>query len=172
MIVFLDRDGVILKPIEKEGKGYAISEVTEIEYYPDVKSSFIELKTIAEFIFVITNQPDLHTGQLTIENLREIHSQILTDLPITEIFFCPHISTHYCNCRKPKTGLFHSARDRWKITNSDFWMVGDRDSDIQAGQKFGCKTIFIDRGWEGEVGLEADYKVESLQGAVEIIIHG
>lgn len=171
MIVFLDRDGVILKPIEKAGKGYAISKVTALEYYEDVKDSLTKLKTIAEFIFVVTNQPDLHSGQLTITNLQEIHTRILVDLPINQIFFCPHISAHNCNCRKPKTGLFHIAKDKWKITDTDSWMVGDRDSDIQAGHKFGCKTIFIDRGWEGETGNEADYKVESLQGAVEIMVH-
>jgi phosphoglycolate phosphatase-like HAD superfamily hydrolase len=48
-------------------------------------------------------------------------------------------------------------------------MIGDRDSDIQAGQNFGCKTIFVERGWKGEAGLAADYKVLSLAGAVEII---
>ncbi len=49
-------------------------------------------------------------------------------------------------------------------------MVGDRDSDIEAGRAVGCRTIFIDRGWVGETGAKADVTAPDLAHAVDAIV--
>ena len=170
MIVFLDRDGVILKPSEDSGKSYAIKQYSEFEYYEDARESLNQLVKYASYIFVITNQPDLNSGKLTYKNLRKIHNRLRKDLPISDIFFCPHTTSNNCICRKPKIGLFQAAENKWRFLDKDSWMVGDRDIDIQAGKAFGCRNIFIDRGWKDEAGVGADFKVRSLREAIEIII--
>jgi len=169
MIVFLDRDGVILRPFEKSGKGYAITHHSEIEYYEGTKESLNKLVKFASLIFIVTNQPDLHSGKLILDNLLRIHEILAEDLPINEIFYCPHLVSELCECRKPQIGLFLAASKKWGLKDKDSWMVGDRDSDIQAGQKYGCRTIFIDRGWKEENGAGADFRVKNLGEAVEII---
>jgi D-glycero-D-manno-heptose 1,7-bisphosphate phosphatase len=74
-----------------------------------------------------------------------------------------------CECRKPQIGLFLEASKKWGLEDKESWMVGDRDIDIQAGRKYGCKTVFIDRGWKDESGAGADFKVMNLDEAVNLI---
>jgi len=50
-------------------------------------------------------------------------------------------------------------------------MVGDRDSDIESGIAAGCRTIFIDRGWVGEIGSKADVVVREFSEAVDTILN-
>jgi D-glycero-D-manno-heptose 1,7-bisphosphate phosphatase len=169
MIVFLDRDGVILKPFEYSGKGYAITHYSEIEYYEGTKEALNKLVRYASLIFIVTNQPDLHSGKLTLDNLLKIHEILTEELPINEIFYCPHLGIEICECRKPQIGLFLEASKKWGLEDKESWMVGDRDIDIQAGRKYGCKTVFIDRGWKDESGAGADFKVMNLDEAVNLI---
>ena len=49
----------------------------------------------------------------------------------------------FCSCRKPKPGLIIKAAKDHKIDLKSSWMIGDKDSDINAGKKANCKTIKI-----------------------------
>ena len=62
---------------------------------------------------------------------------------IDKFYFCPHRPDENCDCRKPKPGLILQAINEFSIDVSKSWMVGDSKTDIQAGEKAGCKTIFL-----------------------------
>jgi D-glycero-D-manno-heptose 1,7-bisphosphate phosphatase len=90
------------------------------------------------------------------------------------IYYCPH-DIGACHCRKPDIGLFEQARhDFPEVSARNSVVIGDSISDIQAGHRFGMKTIFIqgeaDRQKAGANVAEesADAVAGSLLQAVEL----
>jgi D-glycero-D-manno-heptose 1,7-bisphosphate phosphatase len=51
-------------------------------------------------------------------------------------------------------------------------MVGDRWRDVEAGITVGCKTIFIDYGYDEKRPESFDYNASSLLEAVTFILNG
>lgn len=111
---------------------------------------------------VVTNQPVIARGEVTWERLEEIHNKMETELGkqgayLDGIYFCPH-HPHKgfegeiqelkfdCDCRKPKPGMLIKASRDLNIELKSSYMIGDSDSDVQAGEAAGCKTIKIEGG--------------------------
>jgi len=142
--VFLDRDGVI----NKERSDY-VKTVKELIIL-DVANPIKKLKDNGFLVVVISNQSAINRGLTTHQNVEQIHSAIQEYLKkhgtqIDAFYFCPHRPDENCNCRKPKPGLFDKATTELQIDLSSSWMIGDRDSDIEAAKAIGCKTIKITR---------------------------
>ena len=89
-----------------------------------------------------------HIG-IAVDDLNKIHNFLNSylnsfDCFLDEIYFCPHTPEENCACRKPKIGLFEKALNSYsEIDLANSWMIGDSDSDILAGKKFGIRTIKI-----------------------------
>ena len=70
---------------------------------------------------------------------------------IQDIAFCPHhplavtkaLKTP-CRCRKPEPGLFFDLADKWQLDLRQSVMIGDRSSDVEAGQRAGCHSYLFD----------------------------
>lgn len=118
----------------------------------------------------MSNQPDIATGLLQPSVLNEMNNILFRELALDDIFNCQHISEDKCNCRKPKPGMIYNAAEKFNIDLSNSWIIGDRDSDIEAGVNSGVRTIFIDRSWVSENGFQANFRCESLCEAVNLII--
>lgn len=169
-VVFLDRDGVLSIPLARAGKGYAPRQFFDFELYPDATESVSRLVRKGWLVLVVTNQPDVGAGLITHSELELMHNFLRSQVLVTDILVCPHISPDSCACRKPKPGLLVEASERFSFGPHPRWMVGDRDSDVDAGVAFDCNTIFIDRNWSDEEGNKADFCVGSLREAVDIIL--
>jgi D-glycero-D-manno-heptose 1,7-bisphosphate phosphatase len=50
------------------------------------------------------------------------------------------------------------------------FMVGDRWRDIDCGYAAGCKTIFIDRGYDEALKQKPDFTAADLLSAAKIIL--
>ena len=148
--IFLDRDGTIntyvgfLRDIDKFA-AQAIRMINDSEY----------------LAIVVTNQPVIARGEVSFEELDEIHKKMETLLGkqgayIDGLYFCPH-HPHSgfegeirelkidCDCRKPKPGMLLKAAEDFNIDLSHSFMIGDSDNDMAAGSAAGCKCIRIDR---------------------------
>ena len=141
--VFLDRDGVI----NKEKSDY-IKSISELEIFPDVAKNIELLKNAGFLVVVITNQSAVNRGIVTPEMINQIHNSIQGHLKkygtsLDGFYYCPHIPNENCNCRKPKSGLLEKAILELNIDLNSSWMIGDRDSDIEAANSIGCKAIKI-----------------------------
>ncbi|MFN7191796.1 MAG: HAD hydrolase-like protein, partial [Rhodospirillales bacterium] len=66
--------------------------------------------------------------------------------------------------------LLSRAAERHGIDLAVSYMVGDRDSDIEAGASAGCRTIFIDRGYDRPAAARPERTVASLADAVAHIL--
>lgn len=169
--VFLDRDGVINLSKVINGKPIAPISITEFRLYPAIKKLLYELIKKKFKLIVVTNQPDISIGKIKIEELNKMHERIYQELPITDIFVCPHNKKENCNCRKPRPGMLKKAIKKYKISVKKSFIIGDRKSDINAGLNLNLKTIYIDRDYKEEKPNKFDFITKSTKKALEIIIH-
>jgi len=149
--VFLDRDGVINIPDFKGGRSYAPRTLEGIKYYPGVKNSLAELKAAGFFLIVVTNQPDVGKQDIELSVVEAIHTKMKRELAIDTIKACYHTKEDACSCRKPKPGMLEAALSEYNILLEDSYMVGDRDSDIKAGQAVGIRSIFLDLKYDRNI---------------------
>lgn len=153
--IFLDRDGTINKYV-----GF-LRDIDEFELIDGVAEAIRAINESGYLAIVVTNQPVIARGEITWEELREIHNKMETLLGLEGayldgIYFCPHhphkgyegeISELKidCDCRKPKPGLLLKAAEDFNIDMSQSWMIGDGENDVKAGEAAGCKSILIDK---------------------------
>ena len=170
--IFLDRDGVINRALERESKPYPPRNLMEFEILPEVPGACKQLKAAGFLLVVATNQPDVGRGSLRKEIVDAIHALMVKQLPIdrVEVCFHPGHGSSHCDCRKPKPGMLKHAAQELNIDLSRSWMVGDRWRDIDCGHAAGCKTIFIDRGYAEELKQKPDFSARNLAEAADIIL--
>jgi D,D-heptose 1,7-bisphosphate phosphatase len=150
---FLDRDGVINKDIG------LITKPEQMELIPGVAEA-INLINQSEYLtIVVTNQSVIARNLCSFEDLQIIHNKMETLLGsrqvyIDAIYFCPHHPdrgyseerTEYkipCQCRKPKPGMLLQAAVDWNIDLNNSYMIGDKLTDIQAGESAGVKKAIL-----------------------------
>ena len=83
---------------------------------------------------------------------------------------CYHDSGDNCDCRKPRPGMLLTGGREFGVDLSASFMVGDRWRDVEAGASAGCRTFFIDYGYDEKQPLSSDFRVSSLQEAASIIV--
>lgn len=170
--IFLDRDGVLSIPSEINGKGYAPRRFADLRLYDDAIQATQLLYEAGWKLVVVTNQPDIGAGLVDFDEVERMHDFLMKQLPLASIYTCPHTQIEACECRKPLSGLMRKAIDDGIVRASEpMWMVGDRDSDVDAGRRMGCRTVFINRNWDNETGIQAEFKVGSLEEAAKAIIN-
>ncbi len=96
-------------------------------------------------VLIITNQRGIARGLMSAADLQRIHEKMCAELQsrgahIDGIYVCPH-DIGQCHCRKPDIGLFLQAEQDFQIDKTRSWIVGDSDSDVEAGNNYGVKTI-------------------------------
>jgi D-glycero-D-manno-heptose 1,7-bisphosphate phosphatase len=97
---------------------------------------------------VISNQAGVATGAIPEEELHRINDFMFKAVrqgggDIAAWYYCTHSKGEGCSCRKPETGLFFKAAGELGLDLSDAFLVGDAETDIEAGHKAGCKTVLV-----------------------------
>jgi len=170
--IFLDRDGVLNEPWIVNKRPYPPSGVETTAIMVGISEALDMLSKYGYLIICVTNQPDVGRGIQTVEEVEKINNFLIDNLPIDRMYTCYHTDEDSCNCRKPKTGLFANAlRDFPDLDFSKSWMIGDRWKDVKAGKTVGCKTIFIDYGYDEPYPEPEDVDIilKSIDKIVEVI---
>ncbi|WP_022756626.1 HAD-IIIA family hydrolase [Butyrivibrio fibrisolvens] len=176
--IFLDRDGTINKYV-----GF-LRNIDDFELLPGVTDAIKRINNSGYLAIVVTNQPVIARGEVTYQELCEIHNKMETLLGaegayLDAIYFCPH-HPHKgyegevrdlkieCECRKPKPGMLLTAAKDFNIDLSESWMIGDGENDMLAGRNGGTKVAYIknDLSLKQDTMPEADLIGDSL---IEII---
>lgn len=168
--VFLDRDGVINRAIVRDGKPYPPADLAALEILPGVAEATQLLHEAGWLLIVVTNQPDVARGITPLANVEAINLHLQQCLPIYEFRTCYHDSGDGCNCRKPLPGALLAAADDHGIDLESSYMIGDRWRDTEAGERAGCKTIFLDYGYDEKQPEKFNHRVRSLAEAADIIL--
>lgn len=151
--IFLDRDGTVNNYV-----GF-LTNIDKFALLPDVAEAVKRINASGYLAIVVTNQPVIARGEVSMAQLEEIHNKMETLLGqhgayLDAIYYCPH-HPHKgyegevpelkidCDCRKPKPGLLLRAAEDLNIDLSQSWMIGDSENDVKAGRAAGCKTALI-----------------------------
>jgi transaldolase len=168
--VFIDRDGVLNRAVVREGKPFPPSSVADVEIVSGVVESMRALKNAGFVLIVVSNQPDVARGTTTQATVEAINAYLAEQLPIDRFIMCYHDSSDGCSCRKPRPGMLLAGAREFDIDMSASFMVGDRWRDIEAGAAGGCKTIYIDYGYDEKRPQTYDYRVFSTYEAFSTIL--
>ena len=172
--VFLDRDGTLNEAVIRAGKPYPPACAGEFRLLDGVGKSCSRLKAAGFVLIVATNQPDVGRGTQTRIAVEEIHDRLRECIPeIDLIQVCYHGGVGHgqpCDCRKPKPGLLIEAANQLNLDLKRSWMVGDRWRDIDCGAQAGCRTIFIDWGYQEKLKTPPDFTVRCFTEAIGIIL--
>jgi D-glycero-D-manno-heptose 1,7-bisphosphate phosphatase len=168
--VFLDRDGVINRVRVRNGTPCPPAALQDLELLPGVAEALSALKACGYALVVVTNQPDVARGSTTRESVEAIHARMRSELCLDAILTCFHDNHDDCECRKPRPGLLlQAARDLGLDLASSF-MIGDRWKDVEAGARAGCRTLYIDCGYDERSPTSYDYRVASLPEAAGVVL--
>ncbi len=168
--VFLDRDGVLSRALIRSGKSYAPVRFEDFRLLPGATQSVRRLRRAGYAVVVVTNQPDIGNGVVAPETVAAMHERLRLRVAVDDIFVCPHSQNDGCDCRKPRPGMLLSAARKHRLDLARSYMVGDRASDVEAGRRAGCHTIFIDRGYAEARPESADATLRSLNAAAAFIL--
>ena len=168
--VFLDRDGVINRVVQQDGKPHPPSDTDQVEILQGVAAALSDLKAAGYLLIVVTNQPDVARGTQTQAAVEAIHTHLAARLPIDEFRTCYHDDGDSCDCRKPKPGLLVDSALAHDVDLSASVMVGDRWRDIEAGRAAGCRTIFVNCEYNERQPVNPDAVVRSLEEAAQWIL--
>jgi D-glycero-D-manno-heptose 1,7-bisphosphate phosphatase len=141
-LVLLDRDGTLnRKPLE----GAYVTEPAQLEMLPGVGDAVRRLNGAGIATAVVTNQRCVALGLVTEATLERIHERLREGLAMAgarldAIYYCPH-DEGACDCRKPAPGMLVAAAERFEVAPGDAVMIGDTDRDVEAGRRFGARTI-------------------------------
>src|SRR5882724_7249577 len=170
--VFLDRDGVINRALERDAKPFPPGNLGEFEILPEVPAALAKLKAAGFLLIVATNQPDVGRGTMKQELVEAIHAEMCRQLPLDRVEVCYDSGRGAVESefRKPKPGMLLRAAADLQIDLAQSWMVGDRWRDIDCGHAAGCKTVFIDRHYTEALKQKPDFSAGNLAGAADIIL--
>jgi len=168
--VLLDRDGVLNRAYPDGASTRPPRSLGELELLPGVLGALGRLRA-ANFVLVgVSNQPDLRRGLTTSATVAEINARISDLCGLSEILVCPHDSSDGCDCRKPKPGLLLEAAKRHAIDLPRSYLVGDRWSDVAAGQAAGCYSILVDGPDAQPERCRPDARARDLAQATDLIL--
>jgi D-glycero-D-manno-heptose 1,7-bisphosphate phosphatase len=170
--VFLDRDGVINRPLIRAGKPHPPGNLNEFEVLPGVREACQLLKKLGFLLIVATNQPDVGRRTQVREAVETIHAWLMGQLPIDRVMTCFHGGAAYgdpCECRKPRPGMLLQAAEALNIDLPKSFMIGDRWRDVDCGFNAGCKTVFVDWGYQEPLKRQPDYRAGNLLEAAKLI---
>lgn len=158
--VFLDRDGVLNHRIMA---GY-VTKPDELVLLHGVAQALLALKEHGFRLAVVTNQQGIAKGLMTHADLARVHQKLdrITDHVIDQFYICPHYASSGCACRKPKPGLLDQADAAEAVDWAASYLIGDSDSDIQAGLARGVYTLKV----AGHSAVGADHQASDLVEAV------
>ena len=168
--VFLDRDGVLV------ADNHLLTKIEDIHVFEGVPAALALLKEFGFYLIEISNQTVISRGLLTEKEMLSLNDQIDNAIlngngpQLDAFYYCPHhpnatLETYRqdCDCRKPKPGLIIQAAEAYSIDLSQSFMIGDRITDIIAGQRAGCRTILLETGMHKAVPIQT---VEPLDVSV------
>lgn len=151
--IFLDRDGTINRYV-----GF-LRDISEFELVDGVAEAIRLINESGYLAIVVTNQPVIARGEVTVPVLQDIHNKMETELGkqgayIDALYYCPHHPDSgfpgevkelkiACSCRKPNPGMLIQAAQEYNIDLFASWMIGDGENDVCCGINAGCHTALI-----------------------------
>ena len=184
---FVDRDGVINELVTDPATGYPESplNVANVALIDGAAAGLRRLAKSGWRLVGVSNQPAAAKGLLSIAELCAVHERVIELLAAEGVRFddfrlCLHHPDGLvadlagsCDCRKPAPGMLLASASALGISLSDSWMIGDTDSDVEAGRSAGCRTILVMNSGSAHkraATMAADATADGLAAAADIVL--
>jgi len=142
--LFLDRDGVI-----NIDHGY-VSKPENFEFVDGILDFIKNAQKKGYLPIVVTNQSGIGRGYYSLEDFEKLTDWMLEkmrqagiEIDRSQVFYCPHPPEVGCNCRKPMPGMLLEAKEHFNIDMKNSWMIGDKQSDIEAAKNAGVGNTYL-----------------------------
>ncbi len=150
--VFLDRDGVVIEDVDY------LCRAGQLKLLAGAARAVVRLRRAGFKVVVATNQSGVARGYLTLAVLRRIHLRMKRFLAargakLDALYFCPHLPSRGCACRKPALGMLRQAEKRFSLDLKKSYFVGDSTTDILTARRAGCTAVLVRTGKSGRDGL-------------------
>jgi D-glycero-D-manno-heptose 1,7-bisphosphate phosphatase len=152
--LFLDRDGVINKE-----KDY-LYKIKDFEFIDGVFETLLYFQAKGYLLIIITNQSGIARGYYQESDFLALNEWMLSQfaargIRITKVYYSPYHPDQGIEkykkdtfCRKPNPGMILQAKKEFDIDLAESILVGDKESDIEAGLKAGIKmNILVKSGY-------------------------
>ena len=141
--VFVDRDGVICWNRDDYVKSWE-----EFVFLRGARKALLRLARLELPIIVVTNQSIINRGIAPVEVVEDIHTRMVRAVEaaggrIDRVVYCPHRPDEGCACRKPEPGLLIAAAEEFGLDLSQSYLIGDAETDMQAGRAVGCRRYLV-----------------------------
>lgn len=166
--VFFDRDGIVNK---SPGPGRYVTRWRDFQLTPQFPACLRLVRQLGYQAVIVTNQRAVARKMMTLRDLKVMHLRLRRmlkrkyGLSLRDIAFCPHAAGE-CSCRKPEPGMLLAMAKKHQLDLKASWMIGDSETDIEAGARAGCRTI---RVAGKSARTKADARVFSMRGLSRII---
>jgi len=136
-------------------------------------------------IIVASNQAGIALGIFSREQMSAFNAALRTQVErsggrIDAFYFCPHLEPKNlkpgekpCECSKPAPGMLREAEQDFGINLSMSFVIGDKSSDVTAGQAVGCVSILVETGKagreDGALSVRPALKVQDLREAAHAV---
>jgi len=164
---FIDRDDTLL-----DDEGY-MSRPEQVKLFPGALEALLALQEAGITLVLVSNQSGVSRGYFDQADVMAIQARMMELLPGVEFAsfeYCFHTPDEGCPCRKPQPLMILRAAHRLGLDLSRSVMIGDRVSDVGAGQAAGCKTLFLNSDEALIEEAKPDHAVGSLADGVEWIL--
>lgn len=169
--IFLDRDGVLNEEVNY------LHDPKDLVMVPHAAQAVARFNDAGIPVFVITNQAGIGRGYYGIEDYRAVNGKMSSLLAVEGAhvdgwYLCPHAPSSGCLCRKPRPGMLQTAALEHALDLSCSLLVGDKDSDLEAGRAAGCQTVLVRTGYgrQTETALEQSARTGLFDGCFNSLI--
>ena len=168
--IFLDRDGVINKEVEY------LFRIADFEFIKGVFDACLYFQNLNYKVIIISNQSGIGRGYFNENDYQKLTEWMLKQfnkkgISILDILYCPHGPESKCNCRKPKPGMLIEAKCKYNISMQDSWMIGDKETDIEAANLAGITNTILVRSGHliNEGDSNSKFIIDAIKQSKEII---
>ena len=138
-----------------------MNHLSRFRLLPGAAVAIRRLNEAALAVIVVTNQSGVARGYFPEQLVRDVHERMKAELleagaRLDGVYFCPHVSSDQCECRKPKTGMLEQAARELGLDLKESFVVGDRRSDVELAHCAGARSVLVRTGFgEGELAWHA-----------------
>ena len=168
--IFLDRDGVVNKEVRY------LYKLSDFEFIDGIFDACLYFQKLGYEIVIVTNQSGIARGYYDENDYLRLTEWMLgqfndNGINILDTFYCPHSPASLCECRKPKPGMLIEAKHKHDISMKDSWMIGDKETDIEAANLAGItNTILVKSGHLiNESNSNSKFTIDSIKQSKEVI---
>ena len=168
--IFLDRDGVVNKEVRY------LYRLSDFEFVIGILDACLYFQKLGYEIVIVTNQSGIARGYYNENDYMKLTEWMLgqfndNGINILDTFYCPHGPESLCECRKPNPGMLIEAKNKYNISMRDSWMIGDKETDIEAANLAGITNTILVRSGHlfDESNSNSKFTIDSIKQSKEVI---